>query len=106
MEISVRPSLPGRLCGLLLKPPKVQLYVWKEGRSAPDKKFRAPGPMLAAGFLASPLELSNQAVFDLYNGKPPVHPMAYSIEFPPGTARFWQDRIHVRISRIENRLGG
>ena len=106
MEISVRPSPLGRLRSLLFKPPVVQLYVWKEGRSAPDKKISRPRAHARAGFLACPLALNNQNVLDLYRGKPPVHPRAYSIEFPPGTANFWQDQIHVRIYRIGNRLGG
>jgi len=106
MEIDVRPSLAGQLGALLFKPPKVQLYVWKAGRSAPDKKFRAPTSMLAAGFLASPLELTTRDVLNLYQGTAPTHAKAYSIEFAPGTVKFWRDQIHVRIYRLENRLGG
>ncbi len=61
--------------------------------------------MLEAGFLASPLQLDNRDVMDLYTGAPVTHPVAYSVEPKAGTEALWDPAISVRIYKIENQLG-
>jgi hypothetical protein len=56
--------------------------------------------MLRAGFVASPLLLSNQDLLDCYTGKPPPRPGAYSVELLPGDRRFWQQAIGFRVYQI------
>lgn len=105
LEISLQPTALGALRRVLYKPPEVRLGVWRAAEALPASTFRAPPPMLAAGFVASPLLLDNQDVANLYEGKALKRPNAYSLELPPSTAQFWQPKIHFRIYRIGNKLG-
>ncbi len=105
LEADLQPSLLGRVRQFLYQPPVVALAVWCRAPTLRVGRFHAPAPMLAAGFLASPLQLDNSDVLDLYTGKPVTRATAYAVEPAPGTERFWQDRVHVRIYRVENPLG-
>jgi hypothetical protein len=104
LEISLAPSLAGRLRQALYKPPEVYLIVWALG-SRQGFMFRAPVPMLAAGFLASPVALQNQDVADLYTGRALHRPGGYAIRFQPGTDAMWQDLMRYRLFRVEDKLG-
>ncbi len=106
MEIRLQPTWPGDVRRVLYKPPDAQLGVWIAADSSPGKTFRAPQPMLAAGFLASPLVLDNHDVANLYAGKALIRPQAYAVRFPPSPVDFWQGKIHFRIYRLGNKLGG
>ncbi len=101
MEIDLQPTWRGHLRRILHKPPEVQLAVWNQG-SLPAVKFNAPAPMLAAGFWASPLLLTNQDVAELYSGAANKQPVAFSIELAPGTQPLWHAQIHFRVYRILN----
>jgi hypothetical protein len=105
MEIQVEPTLLGRARQLFYKPSPVQLSVWKEATNAKPVRFRAPVPMMAAGFLASPLLSRREDVLDLYRGTLITHPAGYSVEISPDTLGFWQAAIKFRIYQIENPLG-
>ena len=105
LEITLEPtSLAGSESSFITLPP----FGWPPGarqaKGAADRR-RAPAPMLASGFLASPLLLRNEDVQDLYAGKPLVRPAAYSVEMLPGEKQFWLATIRFRVYRIENRLG-
>jgi hypothetical protein len=106
MEISVQPTWPGKVRQMLYKPAQVLLGVWSGTPASPGKTFLAPSPMLAAGFLASPMVLDDQDAANLYEGKAFVRPRAYAVRFPSSPVNFWQAKIHFRIYRIENKLGG
>jgi len=105
LELTLEPSWTGRLRQFFYRPPIVRVSAWRQ----PGKKLlvrnRAPASMLAAGFLASPLLLSNEDVLELYTSGPVKRPGAYSVELVPGEEHFWRRDIHLRIYRIENRLG-
>jgi hypothetical protein len=58
--------------------------------------------LLRIGFLASPCLLNTRDVRDFYEGKPVQRPSGYSLEFTPGTDRFWKKEIRFRVYRIEN----
>jgi hypothetical protein len=107
IEIHVEPTWLGRVRKFFYKSPIVRLAVWpgtfKE--SAPVC-YRAPVPMLEAGFLASPLILNNDDLRNFYAGGASRRPAAYAVELGPGGEHFWRALIRFRIYRIENRIGG
>jgi hypothetical protein len=102
LEIEVEPTLLGRVRHILYKPPKIYLAAWRGPARNALSRYLAPAPMLSAGFVASPLLLNRKDVQDIYDNKPVTRPSAYSIEFPPGTERYWQDAIHFRLYKIQN----
>jgi len=104
LEISLAPSLKGRLRQAFYKPPEVYLAVWGQN-PLQVRLFRAPVPMLAAGFLASPVVVRTQDLLDVYTGKAIRRPGGYAIRFQPGTAGMWQERIQYRVYRIDAKLG-
>jgi hypothetical protein len=104
LEITVTPTWQGRLREAFYKPSNVYLDVWSQSRDH-QQEFRAPVPMLAAGFLASPVLLENQDAVNLYTGKTITRPAGYAIRFQPGTARMWQPQIQYRLYRIDTKLG-
>ena len=103
MEIDVNPSFGGRIRSLLSQPSEVYLAAWNN--QGPVVGFRAPVPMLAAGFLASPFETANADVLSLYTGNQVQRPAGWSVELPPGTDKLWQDSFAYRLYKIENKLG-
>jgi hypothetical protein len=106
MEIDLQPTWLGELRRVLYKPAEAKLGVWSGLPNEPGKAFLAPACMLSAGFLASPLVLDNHDVANLYQGKALIRPTAIAVRFLPSPVDFWQEKIHYRIYRIENKLGG
>jgi len=106
MEISAEPTLAGRVMQLVYKPQKIRLAVRRESSKAPSLRFPAPAPMLAAGFLASPLLIRQADVSNLYAGNAVTRPKGYSVELLASETRLWQDTVRFRIYKIENKLGG
>ena len=105
LEISLEPTLLGRLRQMLYRPPTVRLAAWSEPGGKLLVRNRAPAPMLSAGFLASPLLLNNEDVLNLYADRAIKRPGACSVELLPGEQRYWQDAVRYRIYRIKSRLG-
>jgi hypothetical protein len=105
LEISLEPTALGRALTFLYHPSEILLTAWRESARTQMAVFRAPAPMLAAGFLASPLLLDNRDVLNLYAGRPGVRPSSYSIELGPSSKYLWRERIAFRVYRIENQLG-
>jgi hypothetical protein len=102
LEIDLQPTAAGRLREFIYQPSLVWLSVWDGSPAKPTKQFRAPSPMMAAGFVASPLVLSNKCLLDLYAGKTVRRPKAYSVEIAPANRFLWQRTIPYRVYRIEN----
>jgi hypothetical protein len=102
LEIDLQPTAAGRLRKFFYQPPLVRLWVWDGMPARPTKQFRAPAPIMAAGFLASPLVLSNEGLLDLYAGKTVARPSAYSVEIAPSSGFLWQGTIPYQLYRIEN----
>ncbi len=100
LEIDAEPSWRGRARGILYQAPLVRLGVEREPGARP-LKFRAPPPMLAAGFLASPLLLDNEDVLRFYTAGTIGRPQAYTIELLPGQESLWQSSFTYRLYRIE-----
>jgi len=106
IQIDVKPTLLGRMRQFLYQPSKVRLAVWYTAGEEPKaRRFRAPTPMLASGFLLSPLMLSNEDVLRLYEGTGFVRPSACVVELNRGTEEWWQRQISFRVYRIDTRLG-
>ena len=105
LEITLEPSLLGRLRQLIYRPPTVRLAAWREPGGKLMVRNRAPAQMLAAGFLASPLLLNNQDVLNLYASRAIARPGACAVELLPGEQRYWQDAVRYRIYKVQSRLG-
>ena len=106
LEMNVRPTLAGRAREILFKPPKLRLTIRHGYTTIQTSRFPAPAPMLAAGFVASPLLLTNRNVLDLYEGKPVPRPESYAVEPLAGTEKFWDAAMHYRIYAIKNNRQG
>jgi hypothetical protein len=100
MEIDLLPTALGRLRQLLYKSPKLRLAVWSGTAKTPLVRSGAPAPMLAAGFLISPLLIHTQDFLNYYGGKA-LPPNACSIELDPGTEHFWRPTVRFRMYRVE-----
>jgi hypothetical protein len=100
MEMDPQPSLAGRARQFLYQPAETRLAVWSETNKVNAKRFRAPAPMLAAGFWANPLQEQVDDVEKWYQGGSLNHVLAYALESDSPSA--WQERIHYRIYEIEN----
>jgi lysophospholipase L1-like esterase len=105
LEISLEPTLLGRLRQVLSRPPTVRLAAWHEPGGKLLVRNRAPAQMMAAGFLASPLLLNNEDVLNLYADRAIIRPGACSVELLPGERGYWQDAVRYRIYKIKSRLG-
>jgi hypothetical protein len=105
LEISLEPTLLGRLRQVFYRPPTVRLAAWREPGGKLMVRNRAPAQMLAAGFLASPLLLNNQDVLNLYASRAIARPGACSVELLPGEQRYWRESARYRIYKVQSRLG-
>jgi hypothetical protein len=102
LEVNLEPTAMGRLRQFFYQPSIVRLSVWEGVPVKPAKQFRSPPPMLAAGFIASPLLLSSSSLLDAYSGKPVTRPSAYAVEIAPSDRFLWQERISYRIYKTGN----
>jgi hypothetical protein len=105
MEVGLKPTWLGRLRQFLYQPPTVRIAAWSDRTRKLLCRQRAPAPMLAAGFVASPLLRQNEDLANLYTGKDFIRPGAYSVELLASQEGFWQKAIHYRVYRIDNHLG-
>jgi hypothetical protein len=105
LEIVLQPSWLGRLRQVLYRPPTVRFAAWREPGGKAMVRRRAPAPMLAAGFLASPLLLKNNDVLNLYANRSIWRPGACGAEVVPGEECYWQERVRYRIYKLESPLG-
>jgi hypothetical protein len=104
LQVTVKPTLLGRARQFLFKPTNVRLAMWRKSSKEGAAWFRAPTPMLAAGFVASPMLSNTDDTLNLYTDCAITRPYACSIELG-GNERYWQETIAYRLYKIENRLG-
>lgn len=105
MEVAVEPTLLGRAARMLYRSGTVHMKVLGATGVVEGAEFGTPTPMLAAGFLASPLLLGNADVVDLYTGNPGCHPKAYAVDVPAAEKSLWKSSVHFRLYQIENNVG-
>ncbi len=106
LEIDLEPTAAGRVRQFFYQPSAVWLSVWDGTPARPGGPFRAPASMMAAGFVASPLILSNERLSDFYAGKPVVRPKAYSVTLAPASRFLWREAIRYRIFRLSSSQAG
>jgi hypothetical protein len=97
MEISLKPTLAGRIRSFLFKPPIVGLDLWRGTLPAQSKVFQGPPPMMSAGFVASPVLLTKADVQKFCTKGIGIRPAGYSVAVERGTEYFWEKRIPYRI---------
>ncbi len=105
IQVHAELSLFGRLRRALYQVPAVQLDVFTTSPTNAVEHFNAPAPMLAAGFVASPLLVNDEQLLHLYAENKSIRPQAYTVRFDDGGERCWSERLGIRIYRIENTLG-
>ena len=102
VELRPEPTLAGRLRQVLYRPAQLQLLVWGDSPGNGPRRFRAPAPMLSAGFVASPLLLKTEDFANVSRGCGFTRPSAFALEFSRGDGRWWKNTIQFRISKIES----
>jgi hypothetical protein len=103
LEIDTSPGVLARLETFVLRPPPLRIRVWCEGWPAEGVVFNAPAPMLAAGFIASPVLGGTDDVAALLKGEPPRRMQSFALETS------WRARdigIRYRLSCIVGGLAG
>jgi hypothetical protein len=103
LEIETAPGMFARLEAFALRPPPLRIRVWCAGWPAEGVVFNAPAPMLAAGFIASPVLGSTDDVAALLKGETRRRLQAFAIETS------WRSRdigIRYRLAGIRGGLAG
>jgi len=99
MEINVRPSVRGCLRAFIYKPAVLRIAVWS-GKS--KAAYRAPAPMLSAGFVASPLLMTGDDLREFYTGRKLKRPEGYSVQPDPHGQVFWEEGFEYRIYAVNS----
>jgi hypothetical protein len=105
MEIRLNPTLFSHVRQMLYPPPPVRLCAWNGQPAIRGDQFRAPTPMLAAGFIVSPLLRNNFDVIDLFAGNSNSRPAAVSVELDPEDRQFYRSPFWFRIYTFDHQLG-
>jgi lysophospholipase L1-like esterase len=105
LQLSLEPTLLGRLRQVFYRPTTVRLAAWREPGGKLMVRNRTPAQMLAAGFLASPLLMNNEDVLNLYTSRAVARPGACAVELQPGDERYWQHAVRYRVYKVQSRLG-
>jgi hypothetical protein len=105
MEIRLNPTLISQFCQVLYPPPIVQLCAWGGEPAHRGEQFRTPTPMLAAGFIVSPLLRNNFEVMDLFTGSSNSRPSAVSVELDPQDGHFYRSPFQFQLYRLDHNLG-
>ncbi len=102
IEVQVAPTPAGRLKHFLYQPGEIRLTIWGRDSRGPAAEFGAPAPMIAAGFLASPLVTDSFDMLDLYTGNAIHRPTAYSFETGSAGPTDWDRTLAYRIYVLDN----
>lgn len=105
LHVRVQPTLLGHARQFFYKPPILRLALWHNSSKQGASWFRAPAPMLDAGFVVSPTLANTDDALNVYVDAALNRPYACSIELGAGNERFWQQTISYRLYNIENTLG-
>lgn len=80
LEIDVHPPLAARLVSALVRPPGTRLRIWSADEDGDGTVYHAPAPMLAAGFVASPILAETADVIDAAAGRRGRRLTAFAVE--------------------------
>jgi len=100
-EIFLEANWWGRLRQIFIKPEPIRLSFWENNTKTPLTRSQAPAPMLASGFVASPLLLKTHDVEQFLEGNHRARPFAFSIELSPEAKRCWKPSFRFKISSVE-----
>src|SRR5262249_3608234 len=89
----------------IYKPPIVRMAMWHSPSKQSASWFRAPMPMLDAGFVASPMLANTEDALNLYADSGVTRSYACSIYLGADNERYWQNTISYRVYKIESTLG-
>lgn len=101
MELELRPTVAGRLRQLLYKAPEVRLTIVR-GHGKSPAVLRAPAPMMASGFMASPFLLRSEDVVEFYQHQEIPRPTGYLLNSDSGDRFWWESRAKYRIFGVAN----
>jgi hypothetical protein len=97
LEIDASPGLLARVESFVLRPPPLRIRIWREDWPAEGVLFTAPAPMLAAGFIVSPVLGSTTDVATLLADGQTQRLQAFAVETP---ARARSTAIRYRLHAI------
>jgi len=100
LELQVEPTVRGRAQELIFKSAKLRLAISRGYTTIQVVRYSAPVPMLAAGFVASPLLVTHADVVNFYSATAALRPKGYAVERLAGTEKLWENDVHFRIYRI------
>ncbi len=103
VEILVEPGLLGRLLHLMSKPPTLRLSFWEKNGKTPLVRAQAPAPMLACGFVASPLLVDTKHVKEFLDGSHGIRPFSFSLEVAPAAKRYWKPNFRYKVYQVQRR---
>jgi hypothetical protein len=101
IEIRLEPSWQGRLRQIFLKPSTVRVAFWEKDAKSPLTRSQAPAPMLASGFVASPLLIKTQDVQQFLDASRSIRPFELSLELSPETKRYWKPAFRFKIYSVK-----
>jgi hypothetical protein len=96
MQIDLTASVSGKLRQFFYQPPKVYLLCHTNSQGE-GEKFEAPTPMLATGFVISPLLHNRTDVQEYFEGKTLIAPVAVSVELAQRDRVFYRTPFNYRI---------
>jgi len=101
LEVDTSPGILARLETFVLRPPPLRFRVWADGFPAEGYAYNAPAPMLATGFIASPVLGETADAAALLAGKPARLLQAFAVET---SARGRNTRVRYRLYAIAGGL--
>lgn len=104
LEIDASMGLVAKAESFLLRAPTLRIRVWPEGGPADGEVYNAPAPLLAAGFIASPVLTDTDAVAAFLADGTARRLEAIAVE--PASRYRSQTTIRYRLARIEEGLRG
>lgn len=101
VEILLEPNWWGRFKQIFIKPATIRLTFWQKDIKTPLTRSQAPPPMLASGFVASPLLLKTHDVEQFLKESHSTRPFAFSLELSPEAKRCWKPSFRFKIYSVE-----
>jgi len=103
LEIDVSPGIVARAEAFVVRPPPTRIRLWADGLPEEGHAYLAPPPMLATGFIASPVLMGTADAAAVLAGGATRRLRAFAVE----TSRSYRDTpIRYRLHAIVGNLSG
>jgi hypothetical protein len=102
VKLFVQSELPGEIRRMLYKPEKVRIGFWSEDGKTMLMRSGAPVPMMAAGFVASPLFFLTRHVQEFFEGTNSIRPAFCSVEMTEDGKRWYRPSFRYEVYAVEN----